>query len=312
MRRHVSLLYRGPLSSCNYDCSYCPFAKRHETAAQLQQDQLALTRFADWAADSPKYELSLFFTPWGEALTRRWYQRALQRLSHCTHIRRLVVQTNLSWAADWLEDCRPERLALWCTYHPSQISRDAFLAACSQLQQRGIRHSIGMVALPEDFAEIEAMRRLLPSSTYLWLNAWDTGDGRKFEYSREQLRRLVAIDPHFEFNTRDHVSWGRPCETGRSVFSVNGQGRVSRCHFVADDLGDLYADDWEFPEESAGCPNQTCGCHIGYVHLPELNLQQVFGGSLLERIPLEFSSTNPATVPVATVANLQESGKTYG
>ena len=25
---NLSILYRGPLSSCNYACGYCPFAKR--------------------------------------------------------------------------------------------------------------------------------------------------------------------------------------------------------------------------------------------------------------------------------------------
>src|SRR5439155_13329710 len=46
----LSLLYRGPLSSCNYDCGYCPFAKRRETAAELARDRTALGRFVDWVA----------------------------------------------------------------------------------------------------------------------------------------------------------------------------------------------------------------------------------------------------------------------
>src|SRR5439155_12206691 len=36
MKYHV--LYRGPLSSCNYGCHYCPFAKHAETHADLQGD----------------------------------------------------------------------------------------------------------------------------------------------------------------------------------------------------------------------------------------------------------------------------------
>ena len=28
---NLSILYRGPLSSCNYGCEYCPFAKHRET-----------------------------------------------------------------------------------------------------------------------------------------------------------------------------------------------------------------------------------------------------------------------------------------
>ncbi|MEN8446791.1 MAG: radical SAM protein, partial [Cyanobacteria bacterium J06555_13] len=29
---NLSILYRGPLLSCNYGCEYCPFAKRQQTA----------------------------------------------------------------------------------------------------------------------------------------------------------------------------------------------------------------------------------------------------------------------------------------
>ena len=36
---NLSILYRGPLSSCNYACAYCPFAKRTETAAELAHDR---------------------------------------------------------------------------------------------------------------------------------------------------------------------------------------------------------------------------------------------------------------------------------
>ena len=31
----LSLMYRGPLASCNYGCGYCPFAKHHETGAKI-------------------------------------------------------------------------------------------------------------------------------------------------------------------------------------------------------------------------------------------------------------------------------------
>ena len=49
----LSILYRGPLSSCNYACGYCPFAKRRETAAELARDRTALERFVAWVAARP-------------------------------------------------------------------------------------------------------------------------------------------------------------------------------------------------------------------------------------------------------------------
>ena len=92
----LRILYRGPLSSCNYDCHYCPFAKRHETAEELRRDREALERFVTWAADQNDLKLSILFTPWGEALTRRWYQQALSELSQLPQIEKVAIQTNLS------------------------------------------------------------------------------------------------------------------------------------------------------------------------------------------------------------------------
>lgn len=47
----LTILYRGPLASCDYDCPYCPFAKRRDSRAQLTADRSALERFAGWAGE---------------------------------------------------------------------------------------------------------------------------------------------------------------------------------------------------------------------------------------------------------------------
>lgn len=290
MSSEVSILYRGPLSSCNYDCHYCPFAKRHENADELQADRNALERFVEWAIRYTNGRLSLFFTPWGEALTRRWYHHAIQRLSRLTSIQKVAVQTNLSSPVDWLSECDVTKLGFWCTYHPSQVSRSEFLSRCEQLRKNGVTHSVGMVAIPDDYDEIEAMREELPSGTYLWLNAFDTGNGRKYRYNDLELSRLVRIDPWFETNTIDHVSLGQICRAGSSVFSVNGDGEVRRCHFVEECLGNIYQSDWVFPAKELSCPNQTCGCHIGYIHMPHLQQSRIYGRGLLERVPTDYVS----------------------
>lgn len=96
MSLKLSILYRGPLSSCNYDCHYCPFAKKHETASELKQDRIAVEKFVGWISNRQTYQLSIFFTPWGEALTRRWYQNAFIKLTALSQIEKVVAQTNLS------------------------------------------------------------------------------------------------------------------------------------------------------------------------------------------------------------------------
>ena len=112
---NLTILYRGPLSSCNYDCWYCPFAKRQESPADLSKDRAALERFTAWVEDHPRIGLRILFTPWGEALVRRWYQDALVRLTALPHVSRVAIQTNLSCPLNWVDACDKERLALWTT-----------------------------------------------------------------------------------------------------------------------------------------------------------------------------------------------------
>jgi len=123
----------------------------------------------------------------------------------------------------------------------------------------------------------------LPGDVYLWVNAakgrWDEG------YADAEIAQLLAIDPHFSDNLRPHASRGEPCRAGAAVVSVDGEGTVRRCHFVRTPLGNLYLDRIEDLLAERPCPNDTCGCHIGYVHLDRLGLHEVYGDGVLERIP---------------------------
>jgi MoaA/NifB/PqqE/SkfB family radical SAM enzyme len=92
----LSILYRGPLASCNYDCPYCPFAKRRDPPALLRSDKASLQRFGQWVASTTDQRLAVLFTPWGEGLTRSWYRNAMVSLSHLEHVDRVVIQTNLA------------------------------------------------------------------------------------------------------------------------------------------------------------------------------------------------------------------------
>lgn len=283
MALNLSILYRGPLSSCNYGCSYCPFAKRKETAAELAIDREALGRFVDWVSTRTSDRIGVLFTPWGEALTRPWYREALVRLSRLPRVTRAVAQTNLACGLGWVERADKAKLALWTTFHPSQVSRSDFLARCLELDRRGIRFSVGVVGLKENLPEAEALRADLPARVYLWINAYKPGLG---DLTREEADRFERVDPLYPINTLRHPSLGRPCRTGRSVISVDGNGTVRRCHFVREPIANLYDPGFEQALIERPCPNATCSCHIGYVHLNHLNLDRVFEGGVLERVPV--------------------------
>lgn len=279
----LSILYRGPLSSCNYGCDYCPFAKHSETAEEHARDAAALERFVGWVgARPPADRIGVLFTPWGEALIRRRYQRALAALSQMPAVVKVAIQTNLSCRLDWVEQCDKSRLALWATYHPTQVERGRFLAKCQELVQRGVRFSVGVVGLKEHAEEIAALRAALPPQIYLWINAYKRVAGY---YAPEELANFTAIDPLFPLNTRYHPSQGRSCRAGSSVISVDGDGTMRRCHFIKTPIGNLYDPNFAAALAERPCTNATCGCHIGYVHMDELGLYRVFGSGVLERIP---------------------------
>jgi sulfatase maturation enzyme AslB (radical SAM superfamily) len=281
---HLSILYRGPLSSCNYACDYCPFAKHKETRRELSHDKECLARFLRWAEQATQ-PISILFTPWGEALIRSWYQEALQRLTWLPHVQRAVIQTNLSCALEWVEGCDKSKLALWATYHPTQSPRQKFLQKCQELRSREVRFSVGTVGLREHFEEISALRSELPSEVYLWVNAYKRVP---HYYSASERDMLSVIDPLFTLNDQRHESLGHSCRAGASVISVDGEGEVTRCHFIKEKLGNLYQQPLAALLRERPCVNDTCGCHIGYVHLDRLRLYPIFAGGVLERIPAHF------------------------
>ncbi|MDJ0851947.1 MAG: STM4011 family radical SAM protein [Myxococcota bacterium] len=288
----LRILYRGPLASCNYTCDYCPFAKRRDTAEALAQDAKALERFCDWVAGARHDRIGLLFTPWGEALIRRHYQRALARLSRLAHVERVAIQTNLSGSMAFVEDCDLDSLALWASWHPSQIPLGDFAAKVRALRERRVRMSVGIVAVEGAEGPARALRDALPDDVYVWVNAAKRVHG---PYGPEQLDHYQAIDPLFAINTVEHPSAGRACRAGEDAIAVDGEGDVRRCHFVDEVIGNLYEGDIRERLRPRACPKARCGCHIGYVHLEPLGLRRTFGAGVLERIP-ELPIAAPARV----------------
>jgi MoaA/NifB/PqqE/SkfB family radical SAM enzyme len=285
---NLSILYRGPLSSCNYGCPYCPFAKRTESKLEHRADEQALDRFLNWVeAQRDKHTISIFFTPWGEALIHRRYQQAFVRLTQMSHVEKVTIQTNLSCRLQWVEDCDKSRMALWTTYHPGEVSQERFLGRCRELIERGVAFSVGVVGMQEHIEAIELLREALPKEVYLWVNAYKRIPDY---YTPADLQRLETVDSLFPLNNVRHTSKGKPCRTGESVISVDGEGVIRRCHFVREPIGNIYMQNWETALQPRLCSNDTCGCHIGYIHMPELKLDEVFGTGILERIPQNINN----------------------
>lgn len=281
MNTSWSILYRGPLSSCNYACGYCPFAKTQNTREELQEDARQLRSFTDWVT-SRQENIGVLFTPWGEALIHAAYQNALCELSHRANVHCVAIQTNLSCKLDWLKDAIPRTLALWCTFHPGEVDISRFVSQCRKLDAAGIGYSVGVVGTREAPPFIERLKSQLNPTVYLWVNAFKrTPD----YYTTAEIELLTNADPLFPINNQRHASLGKACRTGQTVFSVDGTGDIRRCHFVKTVIGNIYQPGFEQCLRPRTCPVETCGCHIGYVHLEHLQLEHIFGPGMLPRIP---------------------------
>ena len=270
MTRRLGILWRGPLDSCNYGCAYCPFAKRPTRQANLDADRAALARFVAWVARATEWRLQLLFTPYGEALIWPWYRQALAQLSHLSHVELVAIQTNGSGPMDFLDAADRRRVALWMSWHPSEIARAAMVAKVAALSATGTRLSLGMVAAPARLADAEALRRELPPTVPMWLNA----EKPLPRFTPDELTRFTGIDPDFALETRRQRTRGLDCRTGDEVVSIDGDGDVRRCHFVDDVLGNLYRDDLAALLRPRACTRATCECWIGYAHLPSLSVRE--------------------------------------
>lgn len=281
MNNNINILYRGPLESCNYDCEYCPFAKKKNSREELQYDKKCLDKFVDWMSEQI-YNIGVLFTPWGEALIRNYYQEAITKISHLDNVNKVAIQTNLSGSLKWLEKANKKTTALWTTYHPTEISVDNFLDKCRELKILGINFSVGVVGKKENFIFAQQLRESLPNSIYVWVNAFKREPNY---YTEEEVIFLNEIDPHFNLNNTVYKTLGKACFAGESSISIDGEGNVNRCHFIKNKIGNIYEQSLAEMLKPSTCSNAHCRCYIGYMNLKELNLENIYSDKILERIP---------------------------
>ncbi len=279
MEVNWNILYRGSLDSCNYDCHYCPFAKKKNTREELAYDKRCLNKFVGWVGQRNE-QLNILLTPWGEGLIRSYYQNAMINLSHLKQVKLISIQTNLSCKLDWIKEVNPASFRLWVTYHPDEVSFEKFIEKCLYLIEQDIQFSVGVVGLKSHYKAIEKLKKIL-EGRYVWVNAYK----REVNYYSESEKIwLEQIDPYFKINNTYHNSLRKECQAGNTSFSITGEGDVFPCHFVKRKLGNIYKDNLSDLRQKSICPNATCGCYIGYMNLDELNLKEIYGNELLTRI----------------------------
>ena len=250
----------------------------------MSEDSARLETFCNWVGQQRSEKMEILFTPRGEALIWPHYQQALPPLTHQSHIRQLVVQTNLSGPLEWLSQCHAETMALWCTYHPEETSQDSFLDKLEQLERMQVPFSVGMVGKRDTFELIEQFRHSLPQRHYLWINAVKENPDY---YSDDDIARLTEFDPLFPDNLKDFLSYGMTCRGGDNAFTIDGDGTAYRCHLIKRPLGNIYQQTLTTMASSRPCDRDRCDCYIGHINLNDRDMARRYGDRILARIPLD-------------------------
>lgn len=283
-----TILYRGSLKSCNYACSYCPFAKHSASCREQERDKKDWMKF--WQSLEARAKdlgaFALMVVPYGEALLYPWYWEGLAKLSRLKQAEAVGVQTNLSFS---LEDAlvlweraggKKEKLRLWASFHPEMVSPEAFAQKCRKVAGEGIALCAGAVGVPQNLPVLKKLRCLLPDSLYLWINAMD---GLQRPYTREEEQAFAALDPFF---VREQEAVPANPEHCTDRLFIEGNGRMHTCNISSTLPKNWYQEDFSFPPPR--CRNRWCTCYLAYGIRADWINSLLFGPYPLFRIPRFF------------------------
>lgn len=306
----MQIYYRGSLKSCNYSCAYCPFSKRQATRAQRQKDVEDLFRFTSYLVEKQVQNCAVQIVPYGEALLCAHYWEAMARLSRQEGIEAVGCQTNLSFSIEGTDDKlwyyksfqgNVEKLRLWCTFHPSMTTLEAFLSQCRKLSEYEVSYCVGAVGNPDNLELLQELRKALPSSVYLWINKMD---GLKRGYTKEEIEAFCKIDKYFPLELEHKKTDISKCR--RSLF-VEADGSVSFCNIGKNSicmeslektacgeakekkevpLVNFYDMDLsQYQDGSYTCKRKECSCYLSYCNRTDIEELSAFQPYPAFRIP---------------------------
>lgn len=288
--------YRGSLKSCNYGCSYCPFAKRPSSPTELLKDREDWMRFVrHLETQSERLETfsgqtdtfsepygAVMVVPYGEALIHDYYWEGLARLSRMGTMEAVGAQTNLSFDIERQltifkeSGGRKEKLRVWATFHPEMTTVPLFSEQCRELLSAGIRVCAGAVGVPENLETLRRLKEALPGGCCLWINRMD---GLNRRYTEEERQAFLRIDPWFYREL--HVKKAMPEQCPGRLF-VESDGRMRRCTISAPPEGNWYDTGGT---ETLPCRKKACTCYLAYGGRMDCEERTAFGRWPLFRIP---------------------------
>jgi hypothetical protein len=257
---------------------YCPWNAneiRVESDA-FRDDEARLNRIIERVAGSAATSGRIFYHAQGRISGIALLRDAVRRLSALPHVRRVTVQTNLAWdVASFLPTVDVNKLALWTTYHPTEVDAfglEALHVKWEALRSAGVRFSVGIVGTRDNLDAMDAAACAdCRPNVYLWVNAYKR-EGAYYTSARRP-QRIRTIDPYFDLN--DQIFPESPvsrCTAGSHAVYLDDEGDLRRCFFVGKVIGNLFRDGWQTLPAPTSCPIATCHCYVGHMHVVELDI----------------------------------------
>jgi len=281
-----TIYYRGFLRSCNYKCGYCPFRKCG-SHTDISEDRAALIKFADKIKDFPE-NINIMILPYGEALIHEYYHEGLAQIASYDNVKKIGCQTNGSFDVDMLVKHveHLEKLSLWCSFHPTEISAADFNRQCERLMHHDISFSVGAVAHPKNSDSIRQLRETLPPNIYLWINAME---GMARPYTPKEISFFKEIDPLFDLDLETIPANPQLCTAAQNSLFIEGSGNAFACNISRVKIGNLYTGFTTEKETHTICRAKNCHCYTAYSNRIDNKNLSFFGENAPLRRPEYFS-----------------------
>lgn len=255
------IYYRGIAKDCNYACSYCILSKSKDYSRL--DDERYLNKFVNYMRKTKFYQpVSIMFTPYGEALNKDYYYKAIAILTQSNNVAEVCCQTNGSFTAkEFFKKMQKykanlKKISLWVTFHPETVGAKIYDFANQLIELSSkITVSVGVVGLKEYRSEIATLYNIIPPRIYYWIN--------KPEGLKTQPSELFdKIDKNYHLENKINKCDVNTCSAGILSLVIKEKGEVYLCHQSKNSIGNLYTDDVIVREKSA----QRCDCYLTYSH----------------------------------------------
>ncbi len=310
--RVVDVWYVCDETLCNFKCPYCVTgparsAAGHRAWAEPSSEQRFRT-IIKWLARLP-WRIRVRLGTVGEPFVSAEFLQGAAWLSRQSNVDLVELVTNGSFTdrqfRAWVLTCAMDRITLWTTYHPTQISAERIVAGAVLAQASGAFVIVHSLAFADNLDDIERLVALCKEHSI----RTDITIGRNSNGAFPGAGVLPILDVAPQRLTslyRDAAALqaamlglagpkGEPCSAGHDYITVDPDGSIYQCGpyslLKERRLGSALEHDF-VPElrsqKYAPCRNgRPCWCKEDYFHLKIVREELRFSRSLgyYERCP---------------------------